>query len=214
MSTTTPGHQPQEPPVPQPILTLRKSHIRQYHDSDVPHVQRAADSPAVARYLTESFPSPYTLSDAENWIAYALTATVPNDPLNTPVAFAICNKETDIPLGGIGMKVGYAAEGWDHILEVAYWLGEAAWGKGIMTEALGGFVGWLFGRFPRLMRLEAGVFEGNDGSVKVLETVGFMLEGKRRKQGVDRLGGWCDVLEFGLLREEWVKRNAEGATGN
>ncbi|GAB1310506.1 Acyl-CoA N-acyltransferase [Madurella fahalii] len=214
MSTTTTSHQPQEPPLPPPILTLGKSHIRHYHPSDAPHIQRAADSPGVARYLTENFASPYTLSDAEKWLAYALGTALPNDPLNTPVTFAICDKGTDIPLGGIGVKVEYAAEGRDYVLEVAYWLGEAAWGRGIMTEALGAFVGWLFDRFPRLMRLEAAVFDGNEGSVKVLGKVGFVLEGRRRKQGVDRFGSWCDVLEFGLLREEWVKRNGEGAIVN
>ncbi len=89
-----------------------------------------------------------------------------------------------------------------HVLEVAYWVGEGSWGKGVATQALRAYVGWLFETFPKVTRLEGMVFEGNVGSVRVLERVGFVLEGTRRKAAVKN-GVVMDVLHFGLLKEEW-----------
>ncbi|KAK6081708.1 gcn5-related n-acetyltransferase [Seiridium cupressi] len=55
--------------------------------------------------------------------------------------------------------------------------------------------------FPEILRIEAGVYEGNFGSMKVLERAGFLREGVRRK-AVVKSGKAFDVTVFGLLRED------------
>ncbi|KAL1841611.1 hypothetical protein VTJ49DRAFT_6788 [Mycothermus thermophilus] len=185
-------------PFPEPTLVLTKSILRPLHASDAPALQRAADSPNVARFLSYRFSSPYTLPDAFQWIVYALRFRVPGYPEVIP-SLGICDPETNTFLGGIGVKTREDVE--KGCLEVGYWIGEESWGKGIMTEACKEYVRWLFKVYPGVNRLEAGVFSGNDASVKVLERAGFVYEGTRRKAAVKH-GEVFDIVMYGLLREE------------
>ncbi|KAK4151675.1 acyl-CoA N-acyltransferase [Chaetomidium leptoderma] len=183
--------------LPPPIFTLSKSILRLIHASDAPALQRAADSPAVAKYMSYRFPSPYTIEEAEKWVGYATTFKVPGTDVLP--SFAICDPVTNTPLGGIGIKLKEDIE--VDSFEVGYWCGEASWGKGIMTEALRAYVKWVFETFPNVNRLEGEVFGGNDASIKVLERAGFVHEGTRRKAGVKH-GVVFDIHVLGLLREE------------
>jgi RimJ/RimL family protein N-acetyltransferase len=167
------------------------------HPSDASAIQRAADSPAVAKHLSYRFASPYTLEEAQRWVAYARSFKPPGTDVLP--SLAICDGATDTVLGGIGVKIKDDIEA--GCFELGYWLGEASWGRGIMTEACRGYVKWVFETFPGVHRLEGAVFEGNDASVKVLTRAGFVLEGTRRKAGVKH-GVVFDISMYGLLREE------------
>lgn len=189
---------PDRPPsLPAPVITLSKSVLRHIHSSDAPDIQRAADSPRVAKYMSYRFASPYTLDDAYRWVIYASSFKAPGADILP--SLCICDPATGTFLGGIGVKTKEDIEA--HSFELGYWLGEESWGKGIMTEACRAYVKWVFETFPNINRLEAGVFEGNDASVSVLKRSGFVLEGTRRKAAVKH-GVIFDVLVFGLLREE------------
>jgi [ribosomal protein S5]-alanine N-acetyltransferase len=80
-------------------------------------------------------------------------------------------------------------------------LGKDHWGKGVTTSAVKGFCKWAFATFPEILRLEAGVYQGNSGSMKVLERAGFLKEGVKRKAAF-KFGQAWDVTEYGLLRED------------
>ncbi|MCI4365277.1 MAG: GNAT family N-acetyltransferase [Thermoplasmata archaeon] len=85
-------------------------------------------------------------------------------------------------------------------VEVGYWIRRVDWGRGFGTEALRLACGYGF-RVMSLHRIGATVVVGNDRSRKVLEHVGFRLEGRAR--GGARLAHrWADVWMFGLLRGE------------
>ncbi|KAK3341454.1 acyl-CoA N-acyltransferase [Lasiosphaeria hispida] len=184
-------------PFPLPILTLPSCLIRPYHPSDAPALAQHANGLQIARFMTNMFPSPYTLANAEFWINLATPATAGSPTLN----FAICDPLTNTVCGGIGLKPRTDVEA--RTMEVGYWLGEAYWGRGIMTDAVVGFVKWVFGNWSEeeLVRLEAGVFEGNGASAKVLTKAGFVSEGCRRKAGY-KAGRAFDISVFGLLRED------------
>lgn len=83
------------------------------------------------------------------------------------------------------------------------WLGEPYWGKGIMTDAVIGFVRWCFETMPEevLLRLEAHAYSFNEASQRVLAKAGFVYEGARRKAGT-RNGRVWDITSYGLLRED------------
>lgn len=85
--------------------------------------------------------------------------------------------------------------------EVGYWIAKDHWGKGVATAAIKGFTRWAFTTFPDILRFEAKVYEGNKGSMKVLERIGFTKEGIRR-QSVFKHGKVMDTHIFGLLRED------------
>ena len=59
--------------------------------------------------------------------------------------------------------------------EIGYWLGEAYWGRGIVTEALV-LVTRARVRTANLLRLFALPFADNVGSIRVLEKAGYVRE--------------------------------------
>lgn len=143
--------------------------------------------------MRNTFPSPYTLSDASTWITIASSSSSP------PKHFAILSPDGLTFYGGIGLTPRSDVE--SRTWEIGYWLAEYAWGRGIGTEVVRAFSRWAFETFAGLGRLEAVVFEGNGGSEKVLERAGYVLEGVRRK-AVEKGGRVLDLKVYGLLREE------------
>jgi RimJ/RimL family protein N-acetyltransferase len=183
--------------LPEPIITTPKCIIRLHHPSDIPAMQRAANSPAVAKYMSYRFASPYTLEDARQFLGIAMNLKAPGTDILT--SYAICDPATNTYLGGIGVKTRDDIEA--GTFEVGYWIGEASWGKGIMSDALREYSKWVFRTFPHIIRLEGYTLSGNEASVKVLKNAGFVYEGTRRKAAVKH-GVVYDLLMFGLLREE------------
>src|SRR5439155_1050682 len=81
-------------------------------------------------------------------------------------------------VGGIAAEPGEGER--RRSAEVGYWLGEPFWGRGIATEALRAVTDYAFATFD-VIRLEAGVFGWNPASARVLEKVGYTLEGRMRQ---------------------------------
>lgn len=179
---------------PTPILTLSKCIIRPYSPSDVDAMAHAARSPNVARFMTNSFPSPYTVESAKAWVAHCLIVPAPSKEHN----YAMVTLDGTL-CGGIGLRQLPDYE--SRTLVIGYWLGEDHWGQGITTEAVRGFSKWAFETFPETQRLEASVMDGNAASVHLLKKAGYVFEGTRRKPGFKN-GAVIDVHMLGLLREE------------
>jgi RimJ/RimL family protein N-acetyltransferase len=146
--------------------------VRSWRADDLDALLRHADNPRVAANLRDRFPHPYTRPDGEAWLAVALA-------MRPETAFVI---EADGGLvGGIGVTVGTDI---DRVsAEVGYWLGEAAWGRGLATAALAGFSAYAFEAFG-LTRLFALAFERNAASRRVLEKAGYRLVGVTRKSAI------------------------------
>ena len=104
----------------------------------------------------------------------------------------------DEAVGGLGLKF-WGDPIFHGTAEVGYWLGRAHWGQGIMTRVLTAFVPWAFERFE-LNRIEAGVFETNPASGRVLEKAGFALEA-RLARSVTKDGRVLDRLLYVRFRE-------------
>lgn len=87
--------------------------------------------------------------------------------------------------------------------DVSYFIGErSAWGKGYGTEAVRLVTRFGFERLG-LQRCQAGLYESNIGSQRVLEKAGYTYEGRLRKQL--RIGDrWEDHVWFGALRDTWA----------
>lgn len=204
-----PGLNPAEaqfPTVVPPILHLAKCVLRPYQPTDAAAIALAANHPDVARYMRNTFPSPYTLHDAETWLATA-------SPLN--LAILVPSPDGTPPLtlaGGIGLR--RLADVESNTMEVGYWLGPTHQGRGVATNALRGFGRWAFSAsgVPGLVRLEAAVFGPNARSAAVLARAGYVYEGARRSAAVLRDGGVVDVMVYGLLREECLalERGGDG----
>jgi [ribosomal protein S5]-alanine N-acetyltransferase len=86
--------------------------------------------------------------------------------------------------------------------DVSYFVGErSAWGKGYGTEAVRLVTRFGFERLG-LHRCQAGFYESNIGSQRVLEKAGYTREARLVKQlRID--DRWEDHIWYGALRDTW-----------
>lgn len=149
---------------------------------------RYANNRKVWINLRDSFPHPYTLTDAYAWTARCQAeATLTNFAISTAAWEAI---------GGIGLVLGTDVS--KRSAEIGYWLGEPYWGQGIATLAVKAMVDYAFATF-NLTRVHAFVFEWNPASARVLQKAGFTLEGRMRKS-VTKDGQTVDSWLYALVR--------------
>lgn len=88
--------------------------------------------------------------------------------------------------------------------DLSYLLARAAWGQGYASESIERLLEYGFTELD-LHSVEAGVTPGNADSGRLLERLGFRLEGHLRENywAEDR---FVDSLVYGLLRTEWAAR--------
>jgi len=91
--------------------------------------------------------------------------------------------------------------------EVWYKLHPDYWGKGYATEALDRVLDFGFDEL-KLHRIQAGCAVENIGSIKVLEKVGMIREGHRRKI-LPLKSGWTDNYEYAILETDYRKRRID-----
>jgi RimJ/RimL family protein N-acetyltransferase len=158
--------------------------------ADAESLVRHADNSNVARHLRDRFPHPYTRAHAAAFLA---------DCLRTEPPSSLAIDVDGEAVGGIGYVRGTDVERYS--AEVGYWLGEAHWNRGIVTEALRLLTTHLFAEV-RLLRLFALPLAGNDGSIRVLEKAGYEREGLLRASCV-KYGAARDQLLFAAVNPDW-----------
>jgi RimJ/RimL family protein N-acetyltransferase len=104
-----------------------------------------------------------------------------------------------------GVFVGWCTlNQWNPVYRSAslgYCYGEAAWGHGYATEAAHALLQWAFDTLD-LNRVQAEADTRNAASARVLEKLGFVLEGTLREDCVVN-GDVSDSWVYGLIRREW-----------
>ncbi len=173
------------------LLPFDGGTLRTWRNEDATALARHANNRKVWVNLRDRFPSPYTLEDADAWLRHCARTVPATD-------FAIDVEGEAV--GGIGVVLRSDVERVD--AEVGYWLGEACWGRGLMTEVVRTFAPWALQRF-NLARLHAHVFASNHASARVLEKSGFTLEGRLRHSAY-KDGRLIDQLLYALVREDWT----------
>ena len=141
----------------------------------------------VWRNLRDAFPHPYTLEHAHQFIA---RQSAPGDA-----------RVFVIEVGGVlagACGVHPLTDVYSRGAEVGYWLGRPFHGRGVMTKALRGLTCFAFD-VMRLERLQAGVFEWNQASMRVLEKAGYVREAVLRKS-VFKDGQLIDSVLYAKLK--------------
>jgi [ribosomal protein S5]-alanine N-acetyltransferase len=171
-----------------PEIKLSKSKLRKWQMNDLPSLMKYADNANIAKFLRDIFPHPYTKESGEFFLKNVANAE-PN------IIFAIeMNNEA---VGSIG---AHPLNDVNRLCaDFGYWLSEEHWNKGIITEAIPAVVDFVF-KNTNTIRLQAGVFETNAASKRVLEKCGFTLESRMRK-AVIKNGDILDELIFVKLKE-------------
>jgi ribosomal-protein-alanine N-acetyltransferase len=90
--------------------------------------------------------------------------------------------------------------------EVGYMLVKEAWGKGYALEATSALIDYAFNVLGR-HRLEALIYAENTPSRKLVERLGFRLEGYFLEHDW-KDGRYWDDTTYGLLAQEWAARRS------
>jgi RimJ/RimL family protein N-acetyltransferase len=170
-------------------LRLDRCVVRDWAASDLESLVRHANNWKIWINLRDRFPHPYTESDGRAFLAH-----VAADQPRTVWAIEVDGEAA----GGIGVVLMGDVERVS--AEIGYWLGEAHWGRGIVTDALRAITPMMFGHF-NLTRVFALPFADNLGSVRVLEKAGYVREGRLRQSAIKN-GVVRDQLMFAAYKGE------------
>ena len=169
------------------LLHFAGGSVRSWQTTDAPSLARHANDRAIWRNLKDRFPNPYTLADAEWFVAHCQR----EDPES---AFAIVVDGQAI--GAIGFE--HRGDIWRRSVELGYWIAQPYWGRGITTGAVRAMTDWAFEAW-QLNRVWAGVFAWNPASARVLEKAGYSFEA-RLKQSAVKDGELVDELIYAVVR--------------
>ena len=176
-----------------PLVVTQRLALRELVIADADAVAKLAGDRRVAEHLIQ-VPSPYPVTLARRWV----TSRIAWWAADHGVTLAVAYRESPSRLiGTVSLRV-FAR---DRRGELGYWLAADEWGRGIATEAATAAVELGFTEMA-LARIYAQVLVGNDASYRVLDKLGFVLEGVKR-QHVWKAGRLHDVVCYGLLRDEW-----------
>jgi [ribosomal protein S5]-alanine N-acetyltransferase len=171
-----------------PELRGTRCTVRRWRLGDAEALVRHANNINVAQQLRDRFPHPYSRGNAH---AFLRAATAAGEPSNLAIEV---NGEA---AGAIGYVAGTDVERYS--AEVGYWLGEAYWNRGVVTEALVLLTEHLFAT-SSLLRLFALPFADNAGSIRVLEKAGYAREAVLVRAGV-KDGTVMDRVIYAITRD-------------
>ncbi|MCB5941843.1 GNAT family N-acetyltransferase [bacterium 210820-DFI.6.52] len=146
------------------ILETSRLILRPWRPEDAPALYQLAKDPRVGP--AAGWPPHTSVENSRELIEGVLSA---------PYTFAVVLRETDGPVGSIGLLFG---EGSNLPLkegeaEIGYWLGVPYWGQGLIPEAVRELLRHGFEELG-LERVWCGYFEGNDKSRRAQEKCGFL----------------------------------------
>ncbi|MEM8899060.1 MAG: GNAT family protein [Bacteroidota bacterium] len=154
------------------MLTLGEVSLQTLSLTDKETLAELANNRKIWLNLTDTFPHPYGLEHAE----YFLEGKDEQFPV---LYFGIHYQGQFCGVISIHPK----EDVYKLSAEVGYWVGEPFWGKGIMPKALSLITEYGFQKLG-LHRIEAGVFEYNPASMRVLEKAGYQKETIKRDGAV------------------------------
>ena len=176
--------------------------LRTAETEDIPFLQRAGANPEIRIPLG----NPVT-----NREQYEIS-----DDRNAPEKFVVCLEGDDASAGAPGESdgdgdddngdvtpIGFVGVADAHYKrpDLGYWLVSEYRGEGYGKRAVSLAIDHVF-QSHDTPAVEAEAFDFNDASRGLLESLGFTEEGRKRKfMFVD--GAYRDMIQYGLLREEW-----------
>ena len=155
--------------------------LKAIEQSDLPAMAILANHPSIAANLRDSFPSPYSLQDAETFYGLIQRGVLNQLVWGIYVNDAIAGVITLTPQQDI----------YQHSAEIGYWLGMEFSGKGIMSEAVSLVTEYGLNQL-KFLRIYAGVFAYNEASKNVLLKCGYHLEAIKAKA----------IIKNGVLHDE------------
>jgi len=177
-------------PDAQPFVELEteRFRLRRIVAEDVGVVFRGLSDPRVIAHYGVSYESLDATRRQMEWFEEIRTA-------GTGVWWGICGREPGSPLIGACGLNDITAE--HRRAEIGYWLLPEFWGQGVMVECLEAMLRHAFDTMG-LHRVAADVDVDNHRSRRLLERLGFQLEGLRRGCEL-KAGAYLDLMCYSRL---------------
>jgi [ribosomal protein S5]-alanine N-acetyltransferase len=166
---------------------LNNSTLRTFREEDAESIAKNGNNIAIFNNMRDVFPNPYTIEHGKSWITMNLQPS-PNIVRAIDVDGKAVGCISLLPKDDISRLTA----------EIGYWLGEAYWGKGIMTEAVKRVVDYAFEN-TEFVRIYGIVFSPNKASAAVLENAGFRFESTQRK-AIFKNGEILDALVYAMVK--------------
>jgi len=147
-----------------PTLSTERLLLRGPVHADAERLAALANDISVAK-MTTSMPHPYTVADAESYLARSVARDWNSEP-----GFIIEHRNFGV-VGAIGFKPRGNGRP-----ELGFWLGRAYWNRGYATEACRAVLDWTRRDWRRKL-VVAGHFADNPASGQVLCKAGFLYTG-------------------------------------
>ena len=180
-------------------LTTARLILRPWLESDAEALYKYAQDPAVGP--TAGWPPHTSVENSREIIRTILSA---------PETYAVVLKQTQEPVGSIGLMFAdrvHSADIQDHEAEIGYWIGVPYWGQGLIPEAVCRLLEHCFTDL-HLSTVWCGHYEGNHQSRRVMEKCGFQYHhtetGKTSPLGDIRTEHFLRITE-----EEWKTTRME-----
>jgi RimJ/RimL family protein N-acetyltransferase len=175
-------------PLPTLDLGIPGWTLRAWRKSDAAALALHANNVEIWRWMSDSFPHPYTQEIAEHWVT---RGHVDFGGDNWAIA---CSDEA---VGGCGIA---PLDGPQRcVAEVGWWLAQAHWGHGVATRVARVLAARAFEN-STIARVIAPIHAGNQRSMRVAEKAAFVLESVQRQSAV-KAGRVIDRHVFVRLRE-------------
>jgi RimJ/RimL family protein N-acetyltransferase len=176
------------------VIETRRLILRPLTKADLPDLVAGVGNFNVAR-MTARIPHPYTMADAEAFLAVCETPAAAT--LRLVMALA------DAPQRVVG-AIGYEPVAEPATLELGFWLAEPLWGRGLVTEGAAAVVDHAF-RTTEAERLIARYRNDNPASGRVQEKLGFVHRGPTTCGSKAETGSHAATISE-LTRQRWSAR--------
>ena len=161
-----------------------------------------SDAESVFRYRSDALTNKYqgwipkTIDDVVNFIEKRVSSTI--DVSGTWFQLVIIKKEDNKVIGDVGLHF-FDPE--NKQVEIGSTI-DKNWQKhGYASEALSEIFRYLFEELDK-HRITASIDPRNEGSIKLVEKLGFRKEA-HFKESIYQDGEWLDDLVYAILRSEW-----------
>ena len=172
-------------------LITPSSLLRPWREEDRDSLVTHADNVQIASYMRDGFPNPYTLADADRFIAMATG--------DQPHLFLAIEMDGSA-VGGIGIY--FPGDIYRQTGEIGYWISQEYRGRGIVTDAIRVILPVAFKSYD-IIRIQAGVFSNNPVSMRVLIKNGFLLEAVH-KNAITKYGIILDEYLYVIFRDQII----------
>lgn len=181
-----------------PELHTDTHRLRRILQSDRPALFSGLSHPEVVAHYGISYDTEEHCQEQLDWYRYMEQA-------HSGTWWAIC--PPDAPKDIIGACGIYEIDRHNRNADIGYWLLPDYWHQGIMQSCLQRILHYGFHEL-QLNRIEAEVEPDNIASIKLIQKLGFHLEGKRRQVAL-RDHKFTDLNIYGLLAAEFKSPHSQ-----